>query len=158
MQSKEELERWYAVPDPWQYQQTQDDLQRKHLILEMFPMFYKRALDIGCGEGFVTTDLPAADIHGIEISDNAASRFPWNVKRVHAPEGLYDLVITTGTLYKQYNHKEINDWIVNSACRHVLIAGIKEWLMPYSYGKLLDKKEFNYREYTQQVFLYEVSA
>jgi hypothetical protein len=158
MQSKEELEQWYKICDPWKYETTTDDLIRKNHLLELLAIRYLRALDIGCGEGFITIDLPATDIHGIEISDNAASRFPWNVKRVHEPEGLYDLVITTGTLYKQYNHKQINDWIVSSACRHVLIAGIKDWLLPYSYGKILDKKEFNYREYTQQIVLYEVSA
>ena len=104
MQTKEELEHWYAVPDPWLYKQTPDDEERKNLILDFLPLKYQRALDIGCGEGFVTTDLPAIEIHGIEISDNAARRLPWNVKRVHSPEGLYDLVMTTGTLYQQYDH------------------------------------------------------
>jgi protein-L-isoaspartate O-methyltransferase len=158
MQSKEDLEEWYTVSDPWLYKQTIDDEIRKNLILDVLPLKYFRALDIGCGEGFVATDLPAIEIHGIEISDNAAQRLPWNVRRVFSPEGMYDLVITTGTLYQQYNHKEINDWIVTSACRHVLVAGIKDWLLPYSYGKVLIEKQFNYRQYTQQIVLYEVSA
>jgi hypothetical protein len=119
---------------------------------------YKRALDIGCGEGFITTDLPAIDIHGIEISDNAAHRLPWNVKRVHQPEGVYDLVMTTGTLYQQYNHAQIAEWIRRAASRHVLIAGIKDWLVPYNFGTPIASKEFKYREYTQSVILYEVSA
>ena len=66
MQTKEELEHWYAVSDPWLYRQTLDDQIRKDLILDFLPLKYQRALDIGCGEGFVTTDLPAIDIHGIE--------------------------------------------------------------------------------------------
>ena len=127
MQSKEELEEWYKTPDPWAYQITEDDAKRKEIILEMLPYNYQRALDIGCGEGFITANLPAADIHGIEISDTAASRFPWNVKRVLEPVGVYDLVITTGTLYHQYNHAQIAKIIESCSCRHVLVAGIKAW-------------------------------
>ena len=107
MQSKEELEEWYKTPDPWAYQITEDDAKRKEIILEMLPYNYQRALDIGCGEGFITANLPAADIHGIEISDTAASRFPWNVKRVLEPVGVYDLVITTGTLYHQSSIRNV---------------------------------------------------
>ena len=158
MQTKEELEHWYAVPDPWLYKQTPDDEERKNLILDFLPLKYRRALDIGCGEGFITTDLPAIDIHGIEVSDNAARRLPWNVKRVHEPEGAYDLVMTTGTLYQQYNHAQIAEWIRRCAYRHVLIAGIKDWLVPYNFGTPLAAKEFKYREYTQSMILYEVST
>lgn len=158
MQSKEELEQWYKNADPWAYETTQDDLYRKDKLLNLLPMRYNRALDIGCGEGFITRDLPAEDIHGIELSDLAASRLPFNVKRVHAPEGLYDLVITTGTLYEQYNHEQIAHWIRNSACRHVLVAGIRDWLKPYSFGNKIESMEFVYRQYIQSVSLYEVGS
>ncbi len=158
MQSKEELEQWYKNPDPWAYRTTEDDAIRKQKILSMFKTHYRKALDIGCGEGFVTTDLPATNIHGIELSDLAASRFPANVQRVHEPDGMYDLVMTTGTLYKQYNHEQIYNWIHNCAYRHVLIAGIKDWLIPYNFGTPIAAQEFKYREYIQSVILYEVSA
>lgn len=158
MQSKEELESWYANPDPWAYKTTEDDHTRKQKILGMFKNHYHRALDIGCGEGFLTTDLPATHIDGIELSDLAASRFPSNIKRVHEPHGKYDLVVTMGTIYKQYNHKQMYDWIMSSAQKHILIAGIKDWLIPYNYGTPLVIQEFKYREYVQSVTLYEVSA
>lgn len=158
MQTKEELEQWYKTPDPWEYETTTDDIFRKDFFLNMLPIRYRRALDIGCGEGFITRDLPAEDIHGIEISDLAASRLPWNVKRVHEPEGLYDLVMTTGTLYVQYDHQQIIQWIQKAACRHILIAGIKDWLIPHTFGTVIVTKEFQYRQYTQLVTLYEVSA
>ena len=169
MQTKEELEHWYAVADPWLYKLTPDDEIRKNLILDFLPLNYQRALDIGCGEGFVTTDLPAIEIHGIEISDNAARRLPWNVKRVHSPEGLYDLVMTTGTLYQQYDHVQIYNWIKQSACRHILVAGNNEHLIDYDFGKIINQKEFTYRQYyiadlhtyrqyIQRVTLYEVGA
>ena len=158
MQSKEELEQWYKNPDPWQYEKTEDDLIRKDHLLSMLTIRYRRALDIGCGEGFLTRDLPAIDIHGIEISDNAASRLSWNIKRVHEPEGFYDLVVTTGTLYQQYDHEKIAEWIRRSSYRHVLVSGIKEWLIPYNFGTPIDAIEFEYRQYTQSAILYEVSA
>ena len=153
MQTKEELEQWYAQPDPWAYTTTEDDKIRRRKILSMLFM-YDRALDIGAGEGFVTTKIPADEIHAIELSDHAASRLPSNVKRVREPQGKYDLVATMGTLYSQYDHKQIVDWIEQSACKHVLVAGIKDWLLPYTFGKVLMEKEFEYRQYTQKVTIY----
>lgn len=156
MQSKEELEKWYEIPDKWNYFQSEDDAFRKSQILEMLPHRYITALDIGCGECFVTKDLPADRIYGLELSDNAASRFPPNVMRVDEPDSkLYDLVISTGTLYPQYNHQQIDAWIRKGASYHVLIAGIKGWLLPYSYGEIICEKEFKYRGYMQQVKLYD---
>jgi hypothetical protein len=159
MQTKEELEQWYANPDPWAYTTTQDDHDRKKIILSMFsPKGYTRALDIGAGEGFITQDLPAIFLDAIELSDLAASRLPKKVNRVHRPVGLYDLVVTMGTLYKQYNHEEMAHLIRISAMRHVLVAGIKDWLLPYEFGKVVSSKEFQYREYVQKVTLYEVGT
>lgn len=158
MQTKEELEHWYKNPDPWAYESTFDDAHRKEQILSFLPRRYNRALDIGCGEGFITRDLPADHIYGIEISDLAASRLPWTVKRVHEPEDVYDLVITTGTLYVQYDHQQIVQWIKKSACKHILIAGIADWLIEYDFGKIIEHRKFNYRQYVQSVTLYEVGT
>jgi len=158
MQCKEDLENWYVNSDPWNYKTTQDDFLRKEKILEILPIKYQRAIDIGCGEGFITQDIPAEEIHGIELSDLAASRLPWNVKRVHEPEGFYDFVMTTGTLYTQYNHEQMVSWIQRCSCRHILIAGIKDWLLPYSFGKVVKEIEFNYRQYAQKVTLYEIGT
>jgi hypothetical protein len=163
MQSKEELEHWYTKKDPWQYTTTQDDLNRKQKLLSILNeinngYLYDRALDIGAGEGFVTTDLPAKEIFGIEISDLAAQRFPSNVSRLIEPEGKFDLVMTTGTLYQQYDHAKMAEWIKNSASRHILVAGIKSWLIGYVFGKIIYETEFSYREYAQKVTVYETSA
>jgi trans-aconitate methyltransferase len=157
LQSKQELEHWYKNPDPWAYKTTKDDIERRDKLYEILKPYspFDRALDIGCGEGFVTEFLPAVTLHGIEISDQAASRFPPNVKRVHEPDGKYDLVMTTGTMYQQYDHQKIYDWIMQSSARIILVAGIKDWLLPYKYGKILHREEFTYREYVQQVTIYE---
>jgi 2-polyprenyl-3-methyl-5-hydroxy-6-metoxy-1,4-benzoquinol methylase len=55
-------------------------------------------LDIGCGEGFITEKLPAAEIYGLDLSDNAMSRLPQIVKAVTKPEGKFDLVIVARTV------------------------------------------------------------
>ena len=164
MQSKDELELWYRNPDPWNYKNNPADLKRKaELIMALNEVNsfneYERALDIGAGEGFVTTSLPAKEIHAIEISDIAASRLPSNVQRVIAPcIKKYDLVMTTGTLYKQYDHKQIKDWIESCSNRHILVAGIRDWLIDYKFGKVIFEKEFAYREFQQRVIIYEIST
>ena len=87
MKTIEELESQYNNLDPWQYETNPDDIYRKKFYLTVLSDLnsdnWKRALDIGAGEGFITRDLPADEIHAIESSDQAASRLPENVKRVY---------------------------------------------------------------------------
>jgi hypothetical protein len=157
IQTKEELENWYKKTDPWSYKTTQDDIMRKGKILSLLES-YETALDIGCGEGFVTTDIPSSKIYGVELSDNASSRLPSNVIRLSKPEGKYDLVMTTGTLYKQYDNQQIRDWIMESSKRHILVGGIKDWMIWSDFGNVIKEIEFKYREYTQIIRLYEVTT
>lgn len=154
IQSKDDLERWYSQSDRWGYFHEPDDSIRLKNILRILS-YYDSAIDIGCGEGFVTRHLPAKVIYGLDISDNAMSRLPDNVTSIKEPNGKHDLVISTGTLYQQYDHKQIYDWIVASANHHVLIGGIKDWLVDYHFGEVLQTIEFKYREYTQKITLYK---
>lgn len=155
MQTKQELENWYNKPDPWFYQTTLDDKNRKDLILSLLDT-YDTALDIGCGEGYITKDIKAKKIYGIELSDNASSRLPNNVNRLLKPNGKYDLVMTTGTLYTQYNHTQIKNWVHESARNHILVGGIKDWMIWSDFGKIIKEIEFDYREYKQIIRLYEI--
>jgi hypothetical protein len=157
IQTKEELENWYKNIDPWSYKMNYDDIFRKEKILSILEK-YDTTLDIGCGEGFITTDLPANKIYGIELSDNASSRLPENVIRISKPEGKYDLVMTTGTLYQQYNHQQITNWVKQSASHHILVGGIKDWMIWSDFGKIIKEIEFKYREYTQIIRLYETTT
>jgi hypothetical protein len=160
MQTKQELEEWYEQDDPWEYTVTPDDIYRKRFyltVLEGLGEYYDRALDVGAGEGFITGDLPAEQIHAIEISDNAASRLPKNVERVFVPEGTYDLVLVTGLLYKQYDHERIARLVSDAASKHVCVGGIEDWLLPYPFGRMIETFRFPYREYTSvfNVYKYE---
>lgn len=157
MQSKDDLEKWYQDEDPWEYATNPDDHHRKDEILKALKgKKFNRGLDIGAGEGWVTQYLPAKEIHAIELSDTAAQRFPKNVKRVEEPHGMYDLIVTTGTLYPQYDYQQIIDWINQYAQDTILIAGIKGWLVDNPFGKPVTETEFKYREFTQVIKVYKV--
>lgn len=156
-QSKESLDMWYMLPDPWGYESNKDDIARKTTILGSLESGYKRALDIGAGEGFITKDLPAEEIHAIEFSDNASSRLPKHIKRVQEPKGEYDLIIATGVLYPQYNYLKMHQWIQKHAIKTVLTCNIKEWEIPLK-GNQITYVEFPYREYTQALRIYDFTA
>ena len=161
MQTKQELEYWYKDEDPWDYRTHPDDIYRKNFYLtalEHLGEEYERALDIGAGEGFITQDLPAKEIHAIELSDVAAARLPENVKRVQAPIGEYDLVLVTGLLYQQYDHASIARTASEAASKHICIGGISEWLLPYNFGEVIRSFEFPYREYLSRFSIYETRA
>ena len=161
MQSKQELEKWYEEPDTWGYFSNEYDemrLQKIKFMLGWGKKRYDRILDIGCGEGFVTQHLPSDVIHGLDISDNAMSRLPANVKSVSAPEGKYDLVVSTGTLYSQYDHEAIYKLIMESASQYVLIGGIEDWLIAKNFGVEVQKMHFPYRQFTQKLSLYAVET
>ena len=70
----------------------------------------------------------------------------------------FDAVISTGTLYSQYDHKKIAEQIKESATKYIIISGIKDWLIDYDFGKIIYQTEFPYREYTQKLTIYEISS
>lgn len=157
MQSKQELEKWYEKADPWGYEKNPDDIERKKIILDHLDGTYQKALDIGCGEGWITKDLPATEIYGLELSDNAAERFPEGVKRVLEPEGKYDLIITTGTLYRQYDYRRILEWIKEHASGIVLTCNIASWEIN-DLGEAFLEVNFPYRNYKERLALYDLST
>lgn len=155
MQSKLQLEQFYSDKDPWNYKTTDDDKYRKEQILFYAGEGYDTALDIGAGEGWITKDLPAHTVYGIEISDNAAERFPKKVERIHEPEGKYDLVICTGMLYKQYDYEKFNDWILNHTGKRAVLSNIKSWekVDPRLLDKVVKEVVFPYRQYEQHLMV-----
>lgn len=84
MQTKQMMEEFYSTPDPWCYKNHEEDEKRRNKIIETAKKYrpkYRRALDLGCGEGFITEKLPARYIYGYDLSETAMSRLPENVKR-----------------------------------------------------------------------------
>lgn len=172
MQTKDDLDQYYSTKeDPWEYQSTADDYQRKHLIVTILRAFaelrnitfFDHALDLGAGEGWITAHLPAWRYDGYEISDVAALRFPSTVTRV-TPETMrpsYDLVTTTGTLYQHYDWPTITQLIRQYATGIVLTCNIKQWEVGAAIEKIPGKQvfaaEFQYRQYVQMLRVFDLS-
>jgi len=164
MQSKEELEKWYEKEDPWGYKNNKDDDKRKEYILKelwLYP-FFNKALDLGCGEGFLTKYLPAKKIYGYDISDTALSRLPKNVIPLKRNEIIdkYDLIIATGILYKHYNYMDFINIINKYASGIVLTCNIKDWekgINLLKNEKIHRRMEFKYKKYIEilRIFNYE---
>lgn len=75
IQSQSDLEQWYQASDPWQYEANPEDSKRKQVLLSELPKrTFNRVLDIGCGHGFVTRDLPGKEIIGVDISQAAVDQ------------------------------------------------------------------------------------
>jgi SAM-dependent methyltransferase len=172
IQSKEELDNWYSEADPWGYFNNPHDAMRKAKILASIPSLeYETTLDIGCGNGFITNDLPGKSVIGLEKSEKAVE---WANK--NAPPQIHyrcgslfdlpdldlpqmDLVVITGVLYPQY---------IGLARRLVIVlidqilkpggilvcSHIYEWLKTRFPYLTISREYFPYREYSQVLEVY----
>lgn len=151
------MDEYYANEDPWGYESHADDLKRKYEILSQVRYQYQRALDIGCGEGWITQDLCANQKYGLELSPVAASRCPESVTVITEPVGTYDLVIATGVLYKHYDYHRFLDIIKKHASETIITCNIESWEVPevMNIGTQTFTKVFPYRNYTQRLRVFE---
>jgi len=171
-QSKKELEEWYSSPDPWGFNTNRDDLVRKTRILSALPQLdYERVLDIGCGNGFVTNDLPGKEIIGIDISENALR---W--AREHAPQHIQyicaslfdlpdldlppmDLIVINGVLYPQYIDagQRLVYIIIDGLLKPggiLVCSHIYEWYQSRFPYLTVKREYFPYREFSQILEVY----
>lgn len=175
-QTKEDLERGYEKPDPWGYQSSIPDMHRRRMIIGICQLFapvgnFNAALDVGCGEAWITRALPARSLFGYELSDKARGRFPVSVKkfepgaqRTLGRGAQFDLVTCMGALYAEYDHAHMIDVIRENASDVIVVSGIKEWELPIDLVKAFDARqvfeaEFPYprpeASYTQQVRVFK---
>jgi 2-polyprenyl-3-methyl-5-hydroxy-6-metoxy-1,4-benzoquinol methylase len=172
IQSRDDLEKWYDAPDPWGYEQSTDDLNRRAMLLAVLPeKQYSRVLDIGCGDGFVTHRLPGESIIGVDLSEKALDfarrrQTPHVDYRAlsifdlpHANVGKFDLVVITGVLYPQHIGEgqllvyTIIDELLEPG-GHLVCAHITEWYrcqFPYI---SLTREYYRYREFSHVVEVY----
>lgn len=111
--------------DPFHFKTNPSDTMRRDKILQSLGTTrYKRALDIGCGEGFITHKLPADEIFGYDISPIALSRLPENVKAVQRNRisGDYDLIIVTAVLQDGNDIEDVIQIINKNASGTILLC------------------------------------
>ena len=157
---QQKLEKKYRTEDPWGYQTNPEDFKRKALILsalESLGIKFEKALDIGCGEGWITKDLPAEKIYGFDLSKTAMSRLPENIIRLNRIKGKYDLVIVTGVLYKGYNCAWIFKQIKRTSAHILLICNIKH-REKHIFKNPIYETLFKYRQYTERLAIYDLSS
>ncbi len=177
VQPPEELDAFYREPDPWGYHGHPDDARRRSELLGVLPRRpFRRVLDVGCGNGFVTLSLPGDEVVGIDVSAEAVrwareaaqrerdpARFRFECLSLFDPAieslGRFDLVVITGVLYPQYvgHAYSVARWRLDQALEPGGILAschIREWTScrpPYS---LLDMTLYPYRGRTHQLEIY----
>ena len=175
LQPLDEIEQWYDKPDPWNYESNRSDQVRRANLLSVVPRKrYRRILDIGSGDGFITGRLPGDEVIGVDISNRAIqlakdkfrdqshlSFYPLSLFEL--PEAgwahSFDLIVITGVLYPQYIAEGeqlafsiLDDLLVPGG--HLLSVHIDEWYrfrFPYL---TLHREYYSYREYSHHLEVY----
>jgi len=172
LQPLQDLEAWHERRDPWDYESNPDDKRRLDVLLSEIPeRSYRRVLDIGCGQGFVTVHLPGAQVLGVDVSSNAIEwaqrqkthrvRFAqasiFNLAQQHP--GPFDLVIITGVLYPQYIGNALSNIYLQVdqvlAPDGILICvHIRDWYRARFPYLLVARHDYPYREFTHRLEVY----
>jgi hypothetical protein len=161
MNSKQQIEEEYSKKDPWGYETNPFDKIRLNKILDALKPYgiFNKALDIGCGEGFITKHLPAKEIYGYDESDIAMSRCPKEIKTLRKPdvEGKFDLVIASGVMYNQYDYLSIIDLINRHSSGIVLLCNIfsSEVEEVNQLKNEVYKETFPYRDWNEIIKIYD---
>jgi 2-polyprenyl-3-methyl-5-hydroxy-6-metoxy-1,4-benzoquinol methylase len=172
LQPLDDLEKWHKSDDPWGYETNPEDIKRKDILLSELPQKkYKNVLDIGCGHGFVTRDLPGDKVLGVDISREAIKKAKaYETDRITFLQSSlfdlsrklneqFDLVIITGVLYPQYigNARNLVYLIIDKllADNGILVCvHIDEWYKSRFPYLLLNDYYYDYREYTHRLEVY----
>jgi len=158
---KEKMNKKYATADPFGVKTNPDDARRKTRILAAIQNYidtkrggenFVRALDIGCGEGWITAELPAGEITGYDISDVALLRVDPNIiltDSLHAGNifGEYDLILAAGVMVEEYDYKTFIDYIEEHATGLVVVcqnAATEVEAVGWISGEQISYEEFPY--------------
>jgi len=97
LRSREEWERWYAKPDPWETEGSDKDRVRTEAILERLKHArFVNYLDLGCGEGRLTKALSTLcqNTYAFDIAENALGRARSRYQNIEFQQGdLLDVIV-----------------------------------------------------------------
>lgn len=171
-QTKQELDDFYSTSDPWGYYENPHDATRKARVLAALPQLeYQSALDIGCGNGFITNSIPAKQVIGLEFSEkavmwaneHAASHVNYMTGSLFDLPDLkfpsMDLIVITGVLYPQYIGKGLRlvyvliDQLLKPG-GILLCSHIYEWYQARFPYLTVSREYFPYRAFSQVLEVY----
>lgn len=95
---------------------------------------YDRALFIECDNGCLIEFVEANEIHGV---DSAEIKSVPIVKRINAPDRVYDLIILSEKDYATYSKEQVYDWVLKSSSRIIAIIGTEDYMKEFKFGKSL---------------------
>ena len=119
---------------------------------------YDRALCIECDNGFLIEFIQANEIHGIENPEIQSVPI---VKRIDAPDKVYDLIVLSEKDYATYTEEQVYDWILKSSARIIAVIGTKEYMNEFKFGTLivsttiLDDVQLRMYEFDESLRIYE---
>lgn len=172
IQNKKELDDFHSVLDPWGYENHPDDRMRKEFLLSEIPHGnYKNVLDIGCGQGFITNNLPGENIFGIDISSEAIKNAKkYCAKNIKFYQGSifeidqlfdfqFDIIYITGVLYPQYigDSNNLIYLLVDKVLKEggvLVCVHIDEWYKSQFPYLKLNQVYYNYRNYNHNLEIY----
>jgi 2-polyprenyl-3-methyl-5-hydroxy-6-metoxy-1,4-benzoquinol methylase len=178
VQPVKDIDEFFKKNDPWGYETNSADADRKAILLSELDKLPvpRRVLDIGCGHGFVTRDLPGDEIIGMDISHKAieqAQKLSSNNRIKYITCNIYDalsdsnlthekfdLIIITGVMYDQYIgesnitiYEIINELIDRNG--FIVSVHIDSWYRSRFPQSLLRFFTYPYREYTHRLEVYK---
>lgn len=176
LQPLKDIEAWYDQEDPWNYESSIDDLKRRDILLHELPdREFTSALDIGCGHGFITRELPAKKITGVDISHKAIKQAkqltPKKKTNISYKQGdlftldlqfasqSFDLIVITGVLYPQYigHANTLSYYHIDRLLRPsgILVSvHIDDWYTAQFPYLMLKQYFYNYLTYTHRLEIY----
>ena len=93
---------------------------------------FDRTLYIECDNGFLIEFIQSNEIHGIDSSDIESVPI---VKRIDAPDKVYDLIVLSEKDYTTYSKEQIYNWILKSASRVIAIIGTQDYMTEFKFGQ-----------------------
>ena len=172
IQDINDLNNFHKTEDPWDYNSNPEDSNRLEILLSEIPKKkYSNVLDIGCGQGFVTSKLPGENVWGVDISDeaikNAMKNNSKNIRFIQSSiynlnndfSEKFDLIIITGVLYPQYigASSSLIYLIVDkllSENGYLISVHIDEWYSSQFPYLKLKQFYYPYRNYTHKLEIY----
>lgn len=173
IQSKKSLDKFHSYIDPWNYEKSNDDLIRREILLREISQFSpKNILDIGCGQGFITSKLNVDEVIGIDISSKAIENAKLQNKNKKIKyfnlsifelydfnNSKFDMILITGVLYQQYIGDSSS--LIYSLINRILKTGgilinvhIDEWYScSWPFIKIKDFY-YPYRTYTHKLEIF----